>query len=499
MTTRPVILGKDLEKHYRVGGGFMREAQTVKALRGVSFSLEAGRTLAVVGESGCGKSTLARLVTMIEEPTAGVLKIDGFDLTSGDRHMRKALRSAVQIVFQDPYGSLNPRQKIGAMLEEPLLINTPDSAEERQDKAREMLRLVGLRPEHYDRYPHMFSGGQRQRIAIARALMLNPRIVVLDEPVSALDVSIQAQILNLLAKLQEKLQLAYIFIAHNLSVVRHVADDVMVMYLGRAVETASRDEIFAHPRHPYTQALLSPTPSTRSTESALRANFPRPSTRRAAAPSTRAARWRSIAAAPRCPNSTPMAVQGSPATAPAIRSPKSRPEEQAHPALRPPPFAPASLGMACVRFAGAMRLINDGACRLSSVALIASGQAALAMSQRAGEPSTVVHVVTIPDVASRTRQGRSHEQARSLGAIARGNRSRSRNRHERVARLARCGHCCRLGAGIVRRMVRLEPLRNRFADRVRALPHRCRSARRHHRDGDCHRNGRTDQPGRHLK
>ncbi|MCB1472948.1 MAG: dipeptide ABC transporter ATP-binding protein [Rhodobiaceae bacterium] len=260
MTTRPVILGKDLEKHYRVGGGFMREAQTVKALRGVSFSLEAGRTLAVVGESGCGKSTLARLVTMIEEPTAGVLKIDGFDLTSGDRHMRKALRSAVQIVFQDPYGSLNPRQKIGAMLEEPLLINTPDSAEERQDKAREMLRLVGLRPEHYDRYPHMFSGGQRQRIAIARALMLNPRIVVLDEPVSALDVSIQAQILNLLAKLQEKLQLAYIFIAHNLSVVRHVADDVMVMYLGRAVETASRDEIFAHPRHPYTQALLSATP-----------------------------------------------------------------------------------------------------------------------------------------------------------------------------------------------------------------------------------------------
>ena len=238
----------------------MREPQVVKALRGVSFSLSAGKTLAVVGESGCGKSTLARLITMIEEPTGGTIEIDGWNVTSTGEEGRKAFRTHVQIVFQDPYGSLNPRQKVGSMLEEPLLINTKDNAAERQDKAREMLRLVGLRPEHYDRYPHMFSGGQRQRIAIARALMLNPKILVLDEPVSALDVSIQAQILNLLAKLQEKLQLAYIFISHNLSVVRHVADDVLVMYLGRTVEAASRDELFEYPRHPYTRALLSATP-----------------------------------------------------------------------------------------------------------------------------------------------------------------------------------------------------------------------------------------------
>ncbi|MEZ5878144.1 MAG: dipeptide ABC transporter ATP-binding protein [Tepidamorphaceae bacterium] len=260
MSEGPVIVGRNLEKHYTVGGGFMREPQVVKALRGVSFSLSAGKTLAVVGESGCGKSTLARLITMIEEPTGGTIEIDGWNVTSTGEEGRKAFRTHVQIVFQDPYGSLNPRQKVGSMLEEPLLINTKDNAAERQDKAREMLRLVGLRPEHYDRYPHMFSGGQRQRIAIARALMLNPKILVLDEPVSALDVSIQAQILNLLAKLQEKLQLAYIFISHNLSVVRHVADDVLVMYLGRTVEAASRDELFEYPRHPYTRALLSATP-----------------------------------------------------------------------------------------------------------------------------------------------------------------------------------------------------------------------------------------------
>ncbi|MGE0847067.1 MAG: ATP-binding cassette domain-containing protein, partial [Flavobacteriaceae bacterium] len=231
----PVIVGRGLEKHYEIGGGLMREPQTVKALRGVDFSLDAGRTLAVVGESGCGKSTLARLVTMIEAPTAGSLVIDGQDVAEAGDHARKALRTQVQIVFQDPYGSLNPRQKIGSMLEEPLVINTGDDKATREGKAREMLRLVGLRPEHYDRYPHMFSGGQRQRIAIARALMLQPRILVLDEPVSALDVSIQAQILNLLADLQAKFKLAYMFISHNLSVVRHVADEVMVMYLGRAV------------------------------------------------------------------------------------------------------------------------------------------------------------------------------------------------------------------------------------------------------------------------
>jgi dipeptide transport system ATP-binding protein len=214
-----------------------------------------------VGESGCGKSTLARMVTMIEPPTSGVLEIDGMDVAHADRQTRRRLRSEVQIVFQNPYGSLNPRQKIGATLEEPLRINRPDmSAVKRRDAAIEMMNRVGLRSEHYDRYPHMFSGGQRQRIAIARALMLRPRILVLDEPVSALDLSVQAQVLNILGELQASFGLAYLFISHGLAVVRHMADEVMVMYLGRAVEHAPRDVLFDTPRHPYTRALLAATP-----------------------------------------------------------------------------------------------------------------------------------------------------------------------------------------------------------------------------------------------
>lgn len=256
--TAPVITATKLERHYEVGGGLMRKSQTLKAVGGVDFTLAPGKTLAVVGESGCGKSTLARLVTMIEEPTHGSLTIDGKDVVPDNW---ASLRSSVQIVFQDPYGSLNPRQRIAQILEEPLVINRPTmSAKEREAKAREMIKLVGLRPEHYDRYPHMFSGGQRQRIAIARALMLDPKILVLDEPVSALDLSIQSAILNLLVDLQERLQLAYLFISHDLSVVRHVADDVIVMYLGRAVERGPKEEIFAAPKHPYTKALLSATP-----------------------------------------------------------------------------------------------------------------------------------------------------------------------------------------------------------------------------------------------
>ncbi len=256
-----VLEATDLSKDYEIGrGGMFGETATVKALRGASFSLRTGETLAVVGESGCGKSTLARLVTMIEEPTDGSLKIDGIDVASASAAERRQLRRAVQIVFQDPYGSLNPRQKVGSMLEEPLKINTDDDRATRRRKAMEMLERVGLRPEHYERYPHMFSGGQRQRIAIARALMLRPRILVLDEPVSALDVSIQAQVLNILANLQAEFGLAYLFISHDLSVVKHVADHVMVMYLGRPVEEGPRDEIFATPRHPYTRALLSATP-----------------------------------------------------------------------------------------------------------------------------------------------------------------------------------------------------------------------------------------------
>ena len=256
-----VIEAKDLSRDYVIGGsGLFGEPSTVKALRGASFTLRANETLAVVGESGCGKSTLARLVAMIEEPSGGSLTIDGIDLSKADGGQKRRLRQAVQFVFQDPYGSLNPRQKVGAMLEEPLKINTKDDRATRRKKAIEMLERVGLRAEHYERYPHMFSGGQRQRIAIARALVLRPRILVLDEPVSALDVSIQAQVLNILSDLQEEFGLAYLFISHDLSVVKHVAENVMVMYLGRPVEKGPRDEIFERPRHPYTRALLSATP-----------------------------------------------------------------------------------------------------------------------------------------------------------------------------------------------------------------------------------------------
>jgi len=263
--TAPVIEARELARHYAVRRGLFAQPSLVRALNGVSFSLEAGRTLAVVGESGCGKSTLARLLTMIETPTAGVLAIDGTDVASLDAGQRRVLRRAVQIVFQNPYGSLNPRQTIGDALEEPLLVHGVSDAAQRREAAREMLRRVGLREEYADRYPHMFSGGQRQRIAIARALMLRPRVLVLDEPVSALDVSIRAQVLNLLAELQTEFRVAYVFISHDLAVVRHVADDVMVMYLGRAVEQGPARDVFATPRHPYTQALLSATPTVDAT------------------------------------------------------------------------------------------------------------------------------------------------------------------------------------------------------------------------------------------
>jgi dipeptide transport system ATP-binding protein len=255
-----VVTATNLTRYYSIGRGAFAAPATLKALDGASFTLERGKTLAVVGESGCGKSTLARLVTMIEPPTSGSLRIAGQDIVGASSATLRALRPKVQIVFQNPYGSLNPRQKIGHALEEPLLVNTRMSATERREKARDMMASVGLRPEHYDRYPHMFSGGQRQRIAIARALMLDPDVLVLDEPVSALDVSIQAQVLNLLAEMQERHNLAYLFISHDLSVVRHIADDVMVMYLGRAVEQGPRDNIFGNPQHPYTRALLSATP-----------------------------------------------------------------------------------------------------------------------------------------------------------------------------------------------------------------------------------------------
>lgn len=255
-----VVEAHELRQVYRVGGGLFARRRELVAVDSASFTLDAGRTLAVVGESGCGKSTLARLVTMIEKPASGRLAIDGIDAVQATGADRQRLRRTVQIVFQDPYGSLNPRQKVQTILEEPLIVNTRMPAAERREAVADMLRRVGLRPELARRYPHMFSGGQRQRIAIARALMLRPKLVVLDEPVSALDLSIQAQVLNLLEDLQAELGLAYLFISHDLSVVRHIAHELAVMYLGRIVEQGPKPVIFARPAHPYTRALLAATP-----------------------------------------------------------------------------------------------------------------------------------------------------------------------------------------------------------------------------------------------
>ncbi|CAB3780208.1 putative D,D-dipeptide transport ATP-binding protein DdpF [Paraburkholderia caffeinitolerans] len=255
-----VLVAEDLKKHYSVKRG-MFGTGTVKALNGVSFSLTRGRTLAVVGESGCGKSTLARQLTMIEPPTSGKLTIDGEDVAHANSEKIAALRRRVQMVFQNPFASLNPRKTVEQTLGEPLAINTRLTASERADRIAHMMRIVGLRPEHAKRYPHMFSGGQRQRVAIARAMILDPQIVVADEPVSALDVSIQAQILNLFMDLQEQFRTSYVFISHNLAVVEHVADDVMVMYLGGVAELGDKHTVIGRPRHPYTRSLLSATPA----------------------------------------------------------------------------------------------------------------------------------------------------------------------------------------------------------------------------------------------
>ncbi len=276
----PVLEAQALAKHYSVSTGFLKPKALARALDGVSFTLAPSHTLAVVGESGCGKSTLARQLTMIEAPTSGTLNLNGADVTHADATLKKQLRQQVQMVFQNPFASLNPRKKIGHALEEPLVINTPLAAEARTETARAMMARVGLRPEHYARYPHMFSGGQRQRVAIARALMLSPKVVVLDEPVSALDVSIQAQVLNLLMDLQDETHVAYVFISHNLAVVELIADEVLVMYLGKVVEQAPKTTLFATPRHPYTRALLASTPridaTARQTRQVLTGELPSP-------------------------------------------------------------------------------------------------------------------------------------------------------------------------------------------------------------------------------
>jgi oligopeptide transport system ATP-binding protein len=262
MTGEVILQAENLVKHYPIKAGVLRRTVGhVKALDGVSFELYKGETLGIVGESGCGKSTLGRMLLRLEEPTAGKLIFDGVDVYSQKGGAMRRLRRDIQIVFQDPYTSLNPRKTVGDIVGEPFEIHTDVLPKgDRRQRVQQLLELVGLNPEHINRYPHQFSGGQRQRIGIARGLALNPKVIICDEPVSALDVSVQAQVVNLLAELQAGLGLAYIFIAHDLSVVRHISDRVGVMYLGKIVEIGDEDQIYSRPTHPYTQALLSAVP-----------------------------------------------------------------------------------------------------------------------------------------------------------------------------------------------------------------------------------------------
>ena len=271
----PILEVRGLVKHFPVRGGRLvrRTVGTVKAVDGVDLSLAAGETVGLVGESGCGKSTLARLILALDRPTAGQVLIDGTDIFSLPKAELRALRRQIQIVLQDPYTAFNPKMTTGEIVGEPLAIHRVGGRAEQLTRVRELLEVVGLNPDHLNRYPHQFSGGQRQRIGIARALALRPRILICDEPVSALDVSVQAQVINLLKDLQGELGLSYLFIAHDLSVVRHVSDRVCVMYLGKIVEEGDEDDIYEHPTHPYTQALHSAVPDPDAGEAERRARI----------------------------------------------------------------------------------------------------------------------------------------------------------------------------------------------------------------------------------
>jgi peptide/nickel transport system ATP-binding protein/oligopeptide transport system ATP-binding protein len=259
--TGALIEVRDLVKHFPLTGFGGRTTGAVHAVDGLSFDVREGETLGIVGESGCGKSTTARLLLALLAPTSGTIALDGRDITTLSRKDLRPLRRDMQMIFQDPYSALNPRRTVGSIIGEPFAIHAiAKGRAERKRRVQELMESVGLNPEHYNRWPHEFSGGQRQRIGVARALALGPRIVIADEPVSALDVSIQAQILNLLRSLQRDLGLTMVFIAHDLSVVRYMCDRIAVMYLGKIVELATSDELYAHPRHPYTEALLSAVP-----------------------------------------------------------------------------------------------------------------------------------------------------------------------------------------------------------------------------------------------